>query len=91
MRKINYYDRIHKQYIELEVTDEVAKFLFANDKWLRRQQNKYNYSTISLDEPVYSNDEDEITLAETIADVSQESQLLIDEKKHRLYNIVWKI
>lgn len=54
MRKINYYDRIHKQYIELEVTDEVAKFLFANDKWLRRQQNKYNYSTISLDEPVYS-------------------------------------
>ena len=44
MRKINYYDRIHKQYIELEVTDEVAKFLFANDKWLRRQQNKYNYS-----------------------------------------------
>lgn len=54
MRKINYYDRIHKQYIELEVTDEVAKFLFTNDKWLRRQQNKYNYSTISLDEPVYS-------------------------------------
>ncbi len=91
MRKINYYDRIHKQYIELEVTDEVAKFLFANDKWLRRQQNKYNYSTISLDEPVYSNDEDEITLAETIADVPQESQLLIDEKKQRLYNIVWKI
>ena len=40
---------------------------------------------------LYSNDEDEITLAETIANVPQESQLLIDEKKQRLYNIVWKI
>ena len=43
MRIIKYYDRIHRQFVDLEVTDEVAKFLMRNDKWLRRQQIKYNY------------------------------------------------
>lgn len=66
MRIIKYYDRIHRQFIDLEVTDEVAKFLMKNDKWLRRQQIKYNYYTVSLDIPVYNDDEDGVTLAETL-------------------------
>lgn len=68
MRIIKYYDRINRKYLDLEVTDEVAKFLLANDKWLRRKQNEFNFRTISLDTVIYSSEDDEITLKETVAD-----------------------
>ena len=68
MRTIQYYDRINKKLIDLEVTDEVARFLMANDKKLRRHQAKYDYFNISIDAPINSNDEDSITLAETLED-----------------------
>lgn len=90
MRTIKYYDRIHRQFIDLEVIDEVAKFLMRNDKWLRRQQIKYNYYTVSLDSPVY-NDEDGVTLAETIEEKHNEEDYYIDEDKKKLFKLVWKI
>ena len=40
----------------------------ANDKKLRRHQAKYDYFNISIDTPINSNDEDSITLAETLED-----------------------
>ena len=46
---IDYYDRIHKQTIKLEVTKEVAKFLKADEQKTRRNQNKYNYYNKSFD------------------------------------------
>ena len=91
MRIIKYYDRIHRQFIDLEVTDEVAKFLMRNDKWLRRQQIKYNYYTVSLDSPVYNDDEDGVTLAETIEEKHSEKDYYIDEHKKKLFKLVWKI
>ncbi len=92
MRIIKYYDRIHKEYIDLEVTDEVAKFLFANDKWLRRKQVEYDYSTIPLDSPIYSNGEDEeITLAETLEDKTEIIDYEPSPKRKWLAKIVWKI
>ena len=91
MRIIKYYDRIHRQFIDLEVTDEVAKFLMRNDKWLRRQQIKYNYYTVSLDSPVYNDDEDGVTLAETIEEKYSEEDYYIDEDKKKLFKMVWKI
>lgn len=91
MRIIKYYDRIHRQFIDLEVTDEVAKFLMKNDKWLRRQQIKYNYYTISLDSPVYNDDEDGVTLAETIEEKNNEEDYYIDEDKKKLFKLVCKI
>ncbi len=91
MRIIKYYDRIHRQFIDLEVTDEVAKFLMRNDKWLRRQQIKYDYYTVSLDIPVYNDDEDGVTLAETIEEKHSEEDYYIDEHKKKLFKLVWKI
>lgn len=91
MRIIKYYDRIHRQFIDLEVTDEVAKFLMRNDKWFRRQQIKYNYYTLSLDSPVYNDDEDGVTLAETIEAKHSEEDYYIDEEKKKLFKLVWKI
>ena len=91
MRTIKYYDRIHRQFIDLEVIDEVAKFLMRNDKWLRRQQIKYNYYTVSLDSPVYNDDEDGVTLAETIEEKHNKEDYYIDEDKKKLFKLVWKI
>lgn len=42
---IDYYDRIHGQWIKVEVTKEVARFLQSSKKKMRRDQNKYDYYT----------------------------------------------
>lgn len=93
MRVINYYDRINKQMIELEVTDEVAKFLLANDKKLRRKQNKFNYYTIPLDTVVYSGENEDITLQEVIAEPEDDEVMDCRQCKKKLefFNIVWKV
>lgn len=92
MRIIKYYDRIHKEYIDLEVTDKVAKFLFANDKWLSRKQVEYDYYTIPLDSPIYSNSEDEqITLAETLEDKTEIIDCKTCLKRKWVEKVVWKI
>lgn len=40
MKTIKYYDRINNKYIDLEVNDEVAKFLRSDNKRLHRQINR---------------------------------------------------
>ena len=49
VRIIKYFDRIHSKYVDVEVTDKVARFLLANDKYLRKLPKRYNYYTVSLD------------------------------------------
>ncbi len=46
---IDYYDRIHKQWIKLDVTKEVANLLRASDQKERRKQNQYNYFNKPID------------------------------------------
>ena len=45
---IDYYDRIHKQWIKVDVTKEVAKFMKADEQQTRRKQNQYDYHNIPL-------------------------------------------
>ena len=45
---IDYYDRIHKQWIKLDVTKEVARLIKSEDQKTRRANNKYNYYYPSL-------------------------------------------
>lgn len=45
---IDYYDRIHKQWIKVEVTKEVARFMKTNSEITRKKQNKYNFHNIPL-------------------------------------------
>ena len=45
---IDYYDRIHKQWIKVDVTREVAKFMKADEQQTRRKQNQYDYHNIPL-------------------------------------------
>ena len=46
---IDYFDRINRKWIKLDVTKEVAKFLESNKKKLRRKQNQYNYFNKPID------------------------------------------
>ena len=46
---IDYFDRINRKWIKLDVTKEVAKFLESNKKKLRRKQNQYNYFNKQID------------------------------------------
>lgn len=93
MRVIEYFDRIHRQKIELEVTDEVALFLQSSSKKWQRCQNEYNYRTISLDTVVYSGESEDVTLEETIPTPEEDEVMNCKTCKQKLkfYNIVWKV
>ena len=93
MRVIEYFDRIHRQKIELEVTDEVALFLQSSSKKWQRSQNEYNYRTISLDTVVYSGESEDITLEETISAPEEDEIMNCKTCKQRLkfFNLVWKV
>lgn len=93
MRVIVYFDRIHRQKIELEVTDEVALFLQSSSKKWQRSQNEYNYRTISLDTVVYSGESEDVTLEETIPTPEEDEVMNCKtcKQKLRFYNIVWKV
>ena len=93
MRVIEYFDRIHRQKIELEVTDEVALFLQSSSKKWQRSQNEYNYRTISLDTVVYSGESEDVTFEETIPAPEEDEVMNCKTCKQKLkfYNIVWKV
>ena len=93
MRVIEYFDRIHRQKIELEVTDEIALFLQSSSKKWQRSQNEYNYRTISLDTVVYSGESEDVTLEETIPAFEEDEVMNCKTCKQKLkfYNIVWKV
>ena len=49
MVTIDYFDRIHKQWIKLDVTKEVANFMKADDQQRRRKQNQYDFYNKQFD------------------------------------------
>ncbi len=93
MRFIEYYDRIHKQKLELEVTDEVALFLQSSYKEWERKQKEFHYRTMSLNTVIYSGESEDITLEETIAAPDEEDVMDCKQCKKKLefFNIVWKV
>lgn len=73
---ISYIDKINKQKIEIDVSDEVATFINTDNQRLRRQRNKINYYEIdidSVDEDILESIADENTI-ETIEDQLIESE-----------------
>jgi len=60
---ISYIDKINKQKIEIDVSDEVATFINTDNQRLRRQRNRIKYYEIDMD--IFDVDED---IIESIAD-----------------------
>ena len=46
---IKYHDRIHNQWIDVEVTKEVARFMESNRKQQKRKQDKFEHYTKQFD------------------------------------------
>lgn len=85
---IKYKDRIHNQLVDIEVNDEVARYLWANDRYWRRlmkRVNKYECSYFNS----FFDDDDEIEFVETIKDESIDIEQEVDDKMFA--EIIWKV
>lgn len=67
---IDYYDYINKQWIKVDVTKKVARFLQDSDRRLKRKQAQYDYRNISYHKVFNENRPRKIN--ERIIDVRQE-------------------
>lgn len=76
---IDYYDRIHKQWIKVEVTKEVAKFMKADEQKNRRKQNQYDYYNIPLSH--FEREDNDFTFDVIDEDSDIEQQLEKDRLK----------
>jgi len=90
LRTIKYYDRINKQLLELEVSDEVAKFFQADNKRLSRQgQKDKEHIALSLDAYSHHEGENALTYGELIADENAYVDKYLE--KDDFSNIVWNV
>lgn len=90
MRKIKYYDRINHKMLELEVSDEVAKFLQADNRRQSRQGQRYRENVVlSLDDYSCVDGQNYLTYHELIAD---EKSNTIENYENKQFNkLVWHI
>ena len=76
---IKYNDRIHNKTIDLEVSEEVARFLWTNDRYWRRLMKKVNKYECSYFASIFE-DGDEIEFIETIKDESVDIEQEVENK-----------
>lgn len=90
MRVIKYYDKINNEVLELEVSDDVSKFLQADRKRLIRQAKEdRKYLAFSLDDYTKFNDEELLNVGELIADENLDIEKEIEQKEFS--KIIWKV
>lgn len=90
MKTIKYYDRINNKYIDLEVNDEVAKFLRSDNKRLHRQINRDRENiAFSLDEKTDYDGEEALTYHELIEDKKANVEKILEKKEFA--KCVWRI
>lgn len=85
---IKYKDRIHNKTIDLEVSEEVARYLWANDIYWRRLMKKVHKFEYSYFASIFD-DGDEIEFIETIKDESVDIEQEVDNKIFA--EIIWKV
>ncbi len=85
---IKYKDRIHNQVVEIEVNNEVAHYLWSNDRYWRRLMKKVNKYECSYFNSFFE-DGDEVKFVETIKDESVDVEQEVDNKM--FVEIIWKV
>ena len=80
--KIKYFDRINHQWIELEVTKKVKRFMKSNNQKRRRKQNRYDYFNKPYDE-IFDEDNHPENMKYLI-DEEQDPYYILVEKRNRL-------
>lgn len=81
--EMDYYDRIHKKWIKVEVTKEVADFMKADDQRVRREQNKYDYYNIPFSKIFDNKPENEHFLI----DESQDIENILEQQEQEKLEI----
>lgn len=90
MRIIKYRNRIHNEIVELEVSDEVAKFLHADSRRQKRKlQEDYANIAFSLDDMPESENEESLTYHELVADKNVDLERDIENAEFS--KIVWNV
>lgn len=76
---IDYFDRINKKWIKLDVTKEVANFLKASEQKERRKQNQYNYFNKPIDK-IFNESKPENE--QFLIDESQDVEKILEKKEN---------
>ena len=76
---IDYFDRINKKWIKLDVTKEVANFLKASEQKERRKQNQYNYFNKPIDKIFNENKPEN---EHFLIDESQDVEKILEKKEN---------
>lgn len=76
---IDYFDRINKKWIKLDVTKEVANLLKASDQKERRKQNQYNYFNKPIDKIFNENKPEN---EHFLIDESQDVEKILEKKEN---------
>lgn len=79
---IKYFDRINHRWIDLEITKKVKRFMQADNKDRKRQQNRYDNRTRPYDE-IFDEDKHPGNMKYLI-DEEQDPYYILVEKKNRL-------
>lgn len=77
---IDYYDRINKRWIKLDVTKEVARFMRADTQKRRRKQNKYDFHNLPFDE-VFDSNKDDNPKNEYLIDENASPDVIMEKKE----------
>ena len=87
---IKHYDKINNEVVELEVSDDVSKFLQADRKRLIRQaEEDRKHLAFSLDDYTKFNDEELLSVGELIADKDLDVEREIEQKEFS--KIIWNV
>ena len=78
---IDYFDRINRKWIKLDVTKEVANFLKASEQKERRKQNQYNYFNKPIDK-IFNEGKPENE--HFLIDESQDVEKILEKKENDL-------
>ena len=88
--KMKYYNIITGKYEQIYVKEELARFMIASDKKMKREQMLYNKYTVSMDTVISKNGDGVLTIEDTLTDSDEEDENAIIEKE-KIKSALWRI
>lgn len=79
---IDYYDRINRKWIKVDVTKEVARFMKADTQQRRRKQNQYDFYNKSYDK-IFDEDKHPENM-KYLLDETQSPEYIMEQKEKLL-------
>ena len=87
---MKYYNIITGKYEQIYVKEELARFMIASDKKMKREQMLYNKYTVPMDTVISKSDDGLLTIEDTLTDSDEEDENVIIEKE-KIKKALWRI